>query len=299
MFSLWRMRMYDTFVLGQISLDINVDHDGTEIRESGGAVIYSGFVAGSIGHKTAVLPKGNPRDVDPMAAFAQARNVDVFPVSSARSTSIKNVYHSPDKERRTSSAISRIDPYRPSDIPPDVKTKIYHIAGLMRGDLGDDIIACCYGKALVALDVQGLLRCVEDGAMVFHDWEEKKTWLPKIDFLKTDALEAEIMTGTADRKEAAKLLHSWGAGEIMITHNTEVLVYDGKSIYTRPLKPRNLSGRSGRGDTCFSAYITERLNRSVDEALLFAAAAVSLKMEKPGPFNLGREAVEEYIREFY
>ncbi|MDR2096862.1 MAG: PfkB family carbohydrate kinase [Treponema sp.] len=291
--------MYDTFILGQISLDINVNHDGTAIHESGGAVIYSGFAAGSLGHKTAVLPKGNPADVDPAAAFAQAQNVDVFPVASAHSTSIKNVYHTPDKERRTSTAISRIEPYRPSDIPPDVKTRIYHIAGLMRGDLGEDIIAWCSGKALVALDVQGVLRCVEDGAMVFHDWTDKKTWLPKIDFLKTDALEAEIMTGTADRAEATRLLHSWGAKEIMITHNTEALIYDGQKIYTRALKPRNLSGRSGRGDTCFSTYITERLSRPPEEALLLAAATVSLKMEKPGPFNLSRGAVEAYIREFY
>jgi sugar/nucleoside kinase (ribokinase family) len=291
--------MYDTFVLGQISLDINVNHDGSSVNESGGAVIYSGFVAGSLGHKTAVLPKGNPADVNPKEAFALAQNVDVFPVASAHSTSIKNVYHTPDKERRTSSAISRIEPYKPSDIPPDVKTKIYHIAGLMRGDLGDDIIDWCYGKARVALDVQGVLRCVEDGAMVFHDWAEKKIYLPKIDFLKTDALEAEILTGTGDRVEAAKLLYSWGSREIMITHNTEVLVYEGKNIYTQPLKPRNLSGRSGRGDTCFSTYITERLNRPIEEALLFAAATVSLKMEKPGPFNLGRGAVEDYIREFY
>jgi sugar/nucleoside kinase (ribokinase family) len=169
----------------------------------------------------------------------------------------------------------------------------------MRGDLGDDIIDWCRGKALVALDVQGVLRCVEDGAMVFHDWAEKKTYLPKIDFLKTDALEAEILTGTGDRAAAAKMLYDWGAREIMITHNTEVLAYDGKKIYTQPLKPRNLSGRSGRGDTCFSSYITERLTRPIEDALLFAAAAVSLKMEKLGPFNQGRDAVENYISEFY
>jgi sugar/nucleoside kinase (ribokinase family) len=290
--------MYDTFILGQISLDINVNHDGTSIHESGGAVIYSGFAAGSIGHKTAVLPKGNSSEADPKAAFASAEHVDVYPLDSAHCTSIRNVYHTADKEQRTSTAISRIDPYRPDEIP-GIETRIYHIAGLMRGDLGDDIIDYCHGKALVALDVQGILRCAEDGAMIFHDWADKKTYLPKIDFLKTDALEAKIMTGTDDRAEAAKTLHGWGAKEIMITHNTEALIYDGKKIYTQPLKPRNLSGRSGRGDTCFSVYITERLARPAGEALLFAAAAVSLKMDSPGPFNRGRDAVEAYIRELY
>ena len=57
--------------------------------------------------------------------------------------------------------------------------------------------------------------------------QEKKELLPYIRFLKTDAAEAEILTGLTDRAEAAKVLYGWGAKEILITHNTEVLVYDG------------------------------------------------------------------------
>jgi len=54
-----------------------------------------------------------------------------------------------------------------------------------------------------------------------------------------------------------------------------------------------------RGDTCFSGYITERLTKNIPEALLTAAAMVSFKMEKPGPFNGSRANIEAYIREFY
>jgi hypothetical protein len=85
----------------------------------------------------------------------------------------------------------------------------------------------------------------------------------------------------------------------MITHNTEVLIYDGKTIYTEPIKARNLSGRNGRGDTTFSSYITERLRVAIPEALLTAAALVSLKMENPGPFNGTKADVKAYIGEFY
>ena len=74
--------------------------------------------------------------------------------------------------------------------------------------------------------------------MAFHDWAEKKQYLPVIDYLKTDAAEAEILTGLTDRAEAAKLLYSWGAKEVLITHNTEVLAYDGERIYTCPIKAR-------------------------------------------------------------
>ena len=40
---------------------------------------------------------------------------------------------------------------------------------------------------MVAIDVQTMLRWVENGGMVYHDWKEKKELLPYIRFLKTDA----------------------------------------------------------------------------------------------------------------
>jgi sugar/nucleoside kinase (ribokinase family) len=251
-----------------------------------------------MGHRVAVLPKANPADMDVKELFSKAGNVTVFPLDSTHSTSIRNVYHTADRERRTCTAISRIDPYRVEEIP-DVDASIYHIAGLMRGDLGNEIVEFASKKAMAAVDVQCMLRCDENGSMVFHDWAEKREMFPLIRFLKTDAAEAEILTGLADRAKAAKQMHEWGAKEIMITHNTEVLVYDGKEIYACPLKPRNLSGRTGRGDTCFSGYITERLTSDIPTALLRAAALVSLKMETPGPFMGTRADVEEFIRLFY
>ena len=110
---------------------------------------------------------------------------------------------------------------------------------------------------------------------------------------------AEILTGTDDRAQAARMLYDWGAKEVLITHNSEVLVYDGKEIYTCPIKARDLSGRTGRGDTTFACYITERLTADIPTALRTATALVSLKMETPGPFQGTRQDVLDYIREFY
>ena len=78
-----------------------------------------------------------------------------------------------------------------------------------------------------------------------------------------------------------------------------MLVYDGERIYTCPIKARNLSGRTGRGDTTFACYITERQRADIQSALLYCTALVSLKMETPGPFQGSREDVAEYIRSFY
>ena len=130
-----------------------------------------------------------------------------------------------------------------------------------------------------------MLRCSEDGNLLFRDWKEKKKYLPKITFLKTDAAEAEILTGESDREKAAYMLASWGAGEVMVTHNTEVIVLADGKIFRAPFTPSNLSGRTGRGDTTFAAYLARRLDFNPGESVRYAAALCSIKMEKPGAFK--------------
>ena len=136
--------------------------------------------------------------------------------------------------------------------------------------------------------------------MCFHDWADKLEYLPMLDFLKTDAAEAEILTGLTDREEAARVLHGWGVKEVVISHNSEILAYDGVTMKTCPIRSRNLSGRTGRGDTVFGSYLAMRmLGNSLEESLLYATACCSLKMEPPGAFRGTRADVEDYIRQFY
>ena len=292
------MSQFDSLIIGEIAQDTNVDYDGSIVRATGGAVYYSGFAAANMGHKIAVLPKADTTQVDLKAAFAAAPNITVYPLHSSHSFVTKNVYHTPDRERRTSTVDSVIDPYRTDEVP-QIDAAIWHLAGLVGGDIPDEMIPFAAQHAMVAIDVQTMLRCVENGGMVYHDWAAKREMLPYVRFLKTDAAEAEILTGLTDRAEAAKVLYGWGAKEVLITHNTEVLVYDGKEIYTCPIKARNLSGRTGRGDTTFAGYITERQRAGIADALQYCTALVSLKMETPGPFQGTRQDVLDYIHTFY
>ena len=291
-------KSYDVLVIGPVSLDHNIDYLGNERKEVGGAVVASGFAAARSGNATALFTKLNPADADVEARFAGS-GADLYWKPSKATCSIRNQYFTADKEKRACTSMGVCDPFRFDELP-DIETKIYHFAGLVYGDFDGELFKEASKHGKVAVDVQCLLRHVEpDKTMAFHDWAEKKQYLPYIDYLKTDAAEAEILTGLTDRAEAAKLLYSWGAKEVLITHNTEVLAYDGKQIYTCPIKARNLSGRTGRGDTTFAGYITERQRAGIEEALLYCTALVSLKMETPGPFQGTRQDVLDYIKEFY
>ena len=269
-------KTYDVLVIGPVSLDHNIDYQGNERKEVGGAVVASGFAAAKSGNRTAVFTQLNPADADVEERFAGS-GADVYWKPSQATCSIRNQYFTADKEKRACTSMGVCDPFRFDELP-DIETKIYHFAGLVYGDFDGALFAEAARHGKVAVDVQCLLRHVEaDRTMAFHDWAEKKQYLPVIDYLKTDAAEAEILTGLTDRAEAAKLLHS----------------------YTCPIKARNLSGRTGRGDTTFAGYISERQRAGVEEALRYCTALVSLKMETPGPFQGTRQDVLDYIREFY
>ena len=86
---------------------------------------------------------------------------------------------------------------------------------------------------------------------------------------------------------------------IFLLNRVRSVFYDGSRIYTCPIRARNLSGRTGRGDTTFASYINERLNCPIEKALLKATATVSLKMETPGPLHATVQDIDDYINEFY
>lgn len=294
------MKKYDSVIIGHISMDYNTDHLDNTVKICGGAVLYSSASAYALGHKVAAVTKLSKNDFDRLSQFTIPEE-DIYAIECESSTTMSNKYFTPDKERRETHCLSLGTPFTSDDLPSEVEGEIYHFAGLIYGDYPNEMMKECANKGKVAVDVQTCLRHanMENGEMHFEDWADKMEMLPYVDFLKTDAAEAEIMTGTTDRVEAAKMLYSWGAKEIMITHNTEVLIYDGEKIYTCPIKARNLSGRTGRGDTTFAAYINERLNNDIETSLLYATATVSLKMETPGASRGTREDVEKYIEELY
>ncbi len=292
------MSKFSSLIIGHATLDSNTDHLGNTMHIVGGAVVYSSASAYALGHNVLALTRLAEKDYSRLGNFT-IPDENIVCIKSEKSTDMTNIYFTADKERRKCSCTSRGDAFTVEDIQ-GYDAEIYHFAGLIYGDFSNEMIKAAAEFGKVAVDVQGFLRHAnEDGSMFFEDWKEKKEMLKYITYLKTDAAEAEILTGTSDRKKAAEILHSWGAKEIVITHNTEVLAFDGKEMFTCPIKSRNLSGRTGRGDTTFAAYINERLNSSMEDSLLVATATVSLKMETPGPFKGNRADVNDYIEQFY
>jgi sugar/nucleoside kinase (ribokinase family) len=274
---------YDILMLGHISQDVLIDHQNVRQDIVGGAVVYSSFAAGSAGKRVKVITKLADNDLHILKNL-QHPLVDWDVLPSKQSTSIKNTYFTADKERREVILLSQADPFVLEEV--QAEASIYHLAGLFGGEIPDSLVLPLAKRGKVALDAQGVLRCLDEQKnLVFRDWRRKQELLPYITYFKTDAAEAKILTGLDDRERAARLLYSWGAQEVMLTHNTEVMVCHQGNIHTAPFTNSNNSGRTGRGDTAFAAYLAWRQDHDAAESTRFAAALCSLKMEKPGVFR--------------
>jgi len=277
------MTSYDLLIAGHVSQDVNVTPEEQE-SSIGGAVVYASVAARSLGANILALTKLNETDRSALKVFSE-REVPFLYRNSRHTTSIRNTYSTPARDRRQCEALSVADPFSLEDFPPDIAADCYYLGGLIAGEFPPAIMGELAQRGKIATDAQGFVRVrQEGGSLAFRDWGEKREILPSVAYFKTDAAEAELLTGERNQETAARMLHDWGAEEVMVTSSPEVLVLAEGTAHAFPFTARNLSGRTGRGDTCFAAYCYWRRRHSPKESCLFAAALTSLKMETPGHF---------------
>jgi sugar/nucleoside kinase (ribokinase family) len=277
------MTKFDIAMIGHVSRDIMVYPGGREERLLGGAVVYSSAAAARSGAGVLVITKAAPADRPLLDVLAHER-VAVETIDSPATTSIRNVYLTEDRERRDVSLIAGAAPFALAELQA-IDAAIVHLAGLFHGEIPTSLVPALAPRWPLAVDAQGWLRRVEGGRMLFRDLADKRDLLPRVRWFKADLAEAEVLTGETDQERAARALHAMGPAEVMVTHNSGVMVVEGGRLWRAPFTSRNLSGRTGRGDTCFASYLAWRRGHDAEEATRYAAALTSIKMESPGIFK--------------
>jgi sugar/nucleoside kinase (ribokinase family) len=272
----------DLLIVGVMALDEAVV-DGSASRMQGGAAYYGAFAARAAGAPTAIwtrLAKGDRVLLNPL----EEADIHVLVDWSERTAGIRNTYSVTDPDHRTCVPLELPAPFDPQRLP-EVPAQIVHLAPLVKGEVSLELIRQAAGRAAVGLDAQGFVRCEQDSSLVFRDWEAKQEGLGMVKYLKCDALEAEVLTGHTDLEQAARTLAGMGPEEVVVTHESGVVLYCRDKLYQARFTHKNLAGRTGRGDTCMASYLARRLKQGPEESLRFAAALTSLKLEHPGPFS--------------
>jgi sugar/nucleoside kinase (ribokinase family) len=287
-------QVYDVVYIGNYTKDSIITPTGTTFVD-GGAVNYAAHAAACLGLKVAVVTHLSREDIRVVAKFALA-GIDCFPIYTPQSTLMKLEYPTTDPDIRTLTVTGTAGVITASEVD-NLEMKVAVIGSSLRGEVDIDVIRKLKEKnVLLAADVQGYVRVLQGTSLVYAPWEEMKATLAYLDILKSDAVEAEFLTGETDIYKAAKIFAGMGPKEIVLTHKDGLLIYANGQCYEMGFYPVQMNGRSGRGDTCVGVYVAVRLSKPAREAGIWAAAVTSLKMEKLGPFDRPVSDIEALIR---
>lgn len=291
------MKTYDVLYIGNYTKDTIVSPSGTRYVD-GGAVNYAAHAAGRLGAQVAVITHLAQEDERVIHKFSAA-GIDSFPIYTHSSTLMKLEYPTTDPDIRTLSVTATADPIVASEVE-SLSARAAVIGSSLRGEVGLDVIQALKHKgALVAADMQGFVRVLRGETLSYESWPEMAETLACIDVVKSDAVEAEFLTGETDIHKAARFYAAMGPREIVLTHKDGLLIHTSERDYEMGFFPACLDGRSGRGDTCIGTYVAKRLSLAPCQAGIWAAAVTSLKMEELGPFNRSLADVEAFIHKNY
>jgi len=274
---------FDIAFIGHYTKDTIVYPHLTRVVD-GGAFNYGANVAARLGLRVAVVTRLARGDWHVVEALERL-GVTAFATATPVSTCLRLTYPTANLDERSIELTTSAGPFTPGEVV-GVDAGAVAIGASVRGEVPGEVVKALAAKGgILALDVQGFIRVVRDGVLTHDEWLEKEEILRHVTVLKTDAVEAHLITGESDRHAAAERLAAFGPREILLTHAGGVLVYHDGVFDEAPFVPAELRGRSGRGDTCTSAYLSRRLTAPPREAVAWAAAVTSLKLEAEGPFR--------------
>ena len=288
---------FDLVLVGNAGRNEMHRFDGTTEPILGGPLFQSALATTWSDKRIAVVTRLAAADMDLVDAL-RAAGLTVFAREASETTRSHIYYLSEDVDHRRHVLEKTAGPFSLDDLLP-IGEGFLHLVGHNRIEFPLDFMAGIRERGFpFSVDLQALVRRPDlaTGEVFYEDYPHKREVAAMADKLKLDSVEGELLTGTSDLEAAAVQFEKWGTPEIMITSAAGALVrHRGKSYFER-FSSRNSSGRTGRGDTVFAAYLIRRMDYGVTDSLKFAVALTSIKMETPGPFAGSLEEVLERMR---
>jgi sugar/nucleoside kinase (ribokinase family) len=281
---------FDMLFLGSYTKDTIVSA-APQRTLNGGAFYYGASVAARMGLSVAAVTRLAPEDSGVLDEL-RSLGVSVALTEVPESTCLRIEYPTSDPDQRVIRVLSTSGCFRAADLG-EWRAAVAVIGASLRDEVPEELLKELVSRGCrIALDAQGFVRVVRNGILQHEGWPRARRVLPLVSILKADAGEAEILTGSRDLKDAASRIRDMGAEEALLTDRDGVLSVGPSGAFAAPFLPGRLVGRSGRGDTCLAAYAARRLSKPASEAVVWAAAVTSLKLENDGPFAHSMDEVQ-------
>lgn len=288
--------MKDICCIGHITKDKIVTPHRV-VYMAGGTSFYFAYAINQLPKDVSfsLVTSMDPTETEPAEKMRQA-GIDVTLNASRNTVFFENIYGENQNERKQR-VLAKADPFTIEQLE-HVDAKVYHLGSLLSDDFSNEVVEYLAKKGKVSIDVQGYLREVRDEKVYPIDWKDKLKVLKNTYYLMVNEIDMETITGLKDAHEAAKLLHSGGVTEVIITLGSEgSLIYVDDTFYEIPAyAPHEVVDATGCGDTYSAGYLYQRtLGATPTEAGKFAAAMCTIKLEHNGPFNRSIDDIHEII----
>lgn len=275
--------------VGHITLDKIITPRHT-VYMPGGTAFYFGHAMARLQSKDFLLVTALAQSEIKAVEDLRNMGIEVKVLPSRYSVYFENSYGE-NSNNRTQRVLAKADHFSVEGLS-NVEAGIFHLGTLLADDFPMEVLKYLATKGKVSIDAQGYLREVRGENVYAIDWAEKNEALKYIDILKANEHEMEVLTGSSDPYEAARILSEMGVKETVLTlgDRGSIIYADGKFYEIPAYTPKDVIDTTGCGDTYMAGYLYSR-SRGADylSAGKFAAAMCTLKLAHSGPFN-GTEA---------
>ena len=287
---------FDVCAVGHVTRDVIRIGERVE-RQPGGAAYYLALTLCRLGRQVAVLTKLAPQDEPELLEELRGEGAAVIALPSPRTTVLENRYDSGDLGPRAQLASAVASPFESPDLGA-LRADVFHLGPLTNHDMDVGFVEAAAARGEVALDAQGLVREVEDGAIVRRPFGQTEEILSHVTTLKVDASEALLLSGERDVGLAARRLAELGPREVLVTLGSDgALVFgEGRLDHVPAVPVAEPVDPTGCGDTFMAAYLHRRLaGDDPVTASVFATAVAALALQCSGPFLGTSEDAEQLL----
>jgi sugar/nucleoside kinase (ribokinase family) len=271
------------FIIGHLCIDQVVIQGKKQPISMGGTAAFSSIVCARLApsEQVSVISKIGPDYPDHFLEVLKNAKVDTTHISRVKNQTTRYVleYSSNDERNLTLKAVCA-----PITIE-DLKEHLDDAKLLYFGPIANEIPAETIieakerTKALVALDVQGIIRHRDpQGKLSFRSSGKIDEMLPYVDIIKLDLNEAQTITGSSKIQDIFSYLGNLGVKIAIVTRGRagSVLFQRGIVIKMPSIILKTIYNTTGAGDCFFSSFLMNYLeNQDALQAAQYATKVVS------------------------
>lgn len=266
-------------VAGFITID-TIQLPVRQITSVGGPPCYAGLVCARFGNSVSALTKVGSDFPDEQGVWL-ARNGIALKAADRSATKPTTRFRIANSAgNRTLYLSARCEDLDASQIPPDTRFNASLVSPIA-GEVSPSLLAEISSRSdFTFLDPQGFVRSFDgDGKVLFEPVKDRSV-LSKVDAVKMDRTEAEMLTGKSDPRGALEKVYSIGLRKGIVTQGGDpCFVLDGKRIYQVEVPRASILDTTGAGDILSGAAVSWYLKtRDFLRSACFGIAASALSL---------------------